>query len=87
MEHSETDNMLNYFTLPNNLDDNMVIRLLQNDMATYQLQYNGDHIVNAWKEVKKEKVRKRKQKEIERRQRKWQGCTECSIESCTRHTS
>ena len=61
---SEMDNILHHCALPNNINDNTVIRLLQNDTATYQLVYAGNKLVNAWKETKKEKVRKRKQREL-----------------------
>ena len=57
MEQGATNDFLHFFTLPNNLDNNLIVRLLQNDMAAYQLEYAGDHIVNAWKEEKREKVR------------------------------
>ena len=51
----EMDDILHHFALPNNLDDNTVVRLLQNNTTTYPLQYAGDELVNAWKEMKKEK--------------------------------
>ena len=69
-QQGETDDYLHYFTLLNNLDDNSIIRLLQNDTAAYQLKYTGNHIVDAWKEVKKEKARKRKQRELRKRAEK-----------------
>ena len=62
----ETDNYLHYFTLPNNLDNNLIIRLLQNDTA-YQLQYAGNEMFDTWKE---EKVRKRKQRELRKKAEK-----------------
>ena len=60
------DDILHHFTLP----DNTVIRLLQNDTTAYHLEYTGDELVNAWKKTKKEKVRKRKQRELRKRAEK-----------------
>ena len=62
--------MFHFLTLPNNLDKNLIVRLLQNNMAAYQLEYPGNHIVTVWKETKKERARKRKQKEIRKKAEK-----------------
>ena len=63
-EQGETDNILHFFTLPNNLYKPPTVRLMQNNTALYQLQYAGDNVVHKWREVKKEQVRKRKQQEL-----------------------
>ena len=60
---SETDNILHHFALPNNLDDNTVVQLLQND-TTYQPQYVGDKLVNTWKETKERERVEKKGREI-----------------------
>ena len=69
-QQGETNNYLHLFTLPNNLDNNSIVRLLQNDTTAYQLEYAGNNIVDAWKEVKREKVRKRKQRELRKKAEK-----------------
>ena len=33
-----TDNFLHFFTLPNNLDNNLIVRLLKYDTTAYQLE-------------------------------------------------
>ena len=63
----ETDNILLHFALPNNLDNDLVVRLLQNDTTTYQLEYVCNKLVNAWKETKKEEARKRKARELKKK--------------------
>ena len=36
-QEGETVDFLHYFTLPNHLDNNSIVRLLQDNMAAYQL--------------------------------------------------
>ena len=64
------NNFLHYFTLPNNLSHNSILRLTMNDTALYQLQYAGENVVNQWREAKKERARKRKQREMRKKAEK-----------------
>ena len=64
VDKGETLDSLHYFALPNNLDQRMVIQLPMNDTSLYHFQYAGKHVINQWREVKKERERKRKQQEM-----------------------
>ena len=70
IQQGETNDFLHYFMLPNNLNHNLIIRLPTNDTTIYQLQYTGENVVNQWREAKKEKVRKRKQREMRKKAEK-----------------
>ena len=84
IDQGETDNFLHFFTLPNNLNNNTIIRLMMYGTALYQLQYAGEHVVNQWREAKKERARKRKQRELKKKAEKWQSYTEYCSENCAR---
>ena len=70
VEQGVTNDFLHYFTLPNNLDHNSIVRLPMNDTNLYQLQHAGEDVINEWREAKKEKVRKRKEREMRKKAEK-----------------
>ena len=63
---AETDDTLHFFALPNTLDGEEIVQLLQNDTHTYQLTQCGNGMVNYWKEEKR-RTRKRQWREIRKR--------------------
>ena len=69
IDEGETINSLHYFTLPNNLNHNLIIWLPMNNMLLYQFQYAGENMINQWREVK-ERARKRKQREMKKKAEK-----------------
>ena len=64
VNNGETINFLHYFTLPNNLNHNLIIQLPTNDTSLYQFQYAGENMINQWREAKKERARVRKQRKM-----------------------
>ena len=70
-ELNVTDDNLHYYTLPNSLDNDRVIQVLQHDTTAHQLEHYGDEVVKYWRAVKKSKRRRclqrRKQEEIRKR--------------------
>ena len=70
-DFEETDNVLHYFSLLNSLNNNIIIQVLQNNTATYQLEQYGDEMVNYWKEVKREIVGEGNRGELENKQSCW----------------
>ena len=67
VDQGETNDFLHFFTLPNNLNHNSIVRLPMHDTILYQLQYAGEHVIDEWREVKKERARKRKQRELRKK--------------------
>ena len=63
-DNRETLDHFHYFTLPNNLDNNLIIQIPTNDTLLYQFQYAGEGMINQWRQAKKERARKRKQIEM-----------------------
>ena len=70
INQGQTNDFLHFFTLPNNLDHQSIVRLLTNKTHLYQLQYTGPQVINQWREVKKQKVIKRKQREMRKKAEK-----------------
>ena len=60
IDQRQTDNSLHFFTLH---DHQSIVQLPQFNTALYQLNYAGEHVINEWREVKKERARKRKERE------------------------
>ena len=67
VDNGEMLNHFHYFTLPNNLNNNSIIWIPTNNMSIYQFKYAGENMINQWREVKKERVRKRKQIEMRKK--------------------
>ena len=63
----ETDDILHYFALPNSLDNDTIVQVLQNDTTASQLTQYDDKMDKYWKEVKKSNIRRRQWRRIRKR--------------------
>ena len=70
IDQGETNDFLHFFTLPNNLNHQSIVRLPTNETALYQLQYAGPQVINQWRDVKKERAKRRKQREMRKKAEK-----------------
>ena len=67
IDNGQTNDFLHFFTLPNNFNHQSIVRLPMNKTAPYQLQYDGPQVIDKWREVKKQRAKKRKQREMRKK--------------------
>ena len=65
--HDDSINIQYFFALPNSLNDDTIIQVIQQDTTCYNLQELDEQSVVQWKEMKKNKVRKQQMKRIRNR--------------------
>ena len=65
--HNNSINQQYFFTLPNTIDNDMIIQVIEPDTTCYDLQELDEDSVTEWKEMKKNKVKSRWMKQIRER--------------------